>query len=122
MAKTLTKGARITGAQRGSLGEEYARRYEAGESIRAIAESVGRSFGFVHGVLRETGVTLRSRGGATRGTGRVAPAGRPDPAGQSATMTKKRPAPKARAKKAAANKGAAKKGAAKAGSAQAPTT
>lgn len=71
-AKTLTKGARITGAQRGAIGVDYARRYADGESIRAIAESAGRSFGFVHGVLREAGVTLRSRGGATRGAAHAA--------------------------------------------------
>jgi hypothetical protein len=67
VAKVLAKGSRITGAQRGSIATQYARRYAAGESIRKIAEDAGRSFGFVHGVLKEAGVTLRSRGGATRG-------------------------------------------------------
>jgi hypothetical protein len=67
VAKLLAKGSRITGAQRGTLAAQYAKRYAAGESIRKIAEDVGRSFGFVHGVLKEAGVILRSRGGATRG-------------------------------------------------------
>lgn len=62
----LRKGARITGDQRGSLGAAFAERYAAGESIRAIAEDAGRSYGFVHGVLTESGAALRARGGATR--------------------------------------------------------
>ncbi|MER7224767.1 helix-turn-helix domain-containing protein [Streptomyces rubradiris] len=37
--------------------------YEGGRSIRAIAEAYGRSYGFVHRVLTETDVSLRSRGG-----------------------------------------------------------
>jgi hypothetical protein len=67
VATTLSKGSRITGEQRGTLGSEFAQRYASGESIRQIAEESGRSFGFVHGVLREAGVTFRGRGGATRG-------------------------------------------------------
>lgn len=62
----VPKGARITGAQRGTLAEQFAKRYAAGESIRAIAEDTGRSYGFVHGVLKESGAELRGRGGATR--------------------------------------------------------
>ncbi len=85
VAETLTKGARITGAQRGVIGVDYAGRYEAGESIRAIASSVGRSFGFVHGVLREAGVTLRGRGGATRGAGRPVPVTSTDDRNSTAT-------------------------------------
>ena len=34
---------------------------------RALAEETGRSYGFVHRMLSESGVTLRGRGGATRG-------------------------------------------------------
>ena len=72
MAKALAKGSRITGAQRTTLASQYARRYAAGESIRKIAEDAGRSFGFVHGVLKEAGVELRGRGGATRGAKKAA--------------------------------------------------
>ena len=43
------------------------KRYDAGESIRSLAASTGRSYGFVHRILTETGVSLRGRGGATRG-------------------------------------------------------
>src|SRR5205823_218053 len=67
---TLAKGSRITGAQRTSLASTYAKRYAAGDSIRAIADEAGRSYGFVHGVLKEAGVDLRGRGGATRGAGK----------------------------------------------------
>jgi hypothetical protein len=67
VAGALAKGSRITGEQRQALGAELAQRYSAGESIRSIAESTGRSFGFVHGLVKEAGVTLRGRGGATRG-------------------------------------------------------
>jgi hypothetical protein len=63
----LIKGARITGDQRSSLGATFGERYAAGESIRSIAQDTGRSYGFVHGVLKESGASLRGRGGATRG-------------------------------------------------------
>ena len=62
----LKKGARITGQQRDQLAGDLKTRYEKGESIRSLAESTGRSYGFVHRVLSESGVTLRGRGGATR--------------------------------------------------------
>jgi hypothetical protein len=62
----LKKGARITGAQRDKLATALKKKYEKGASIRALAEQTGRSYGFVHGVLVETGVQLRGRGGATR--------------------------------------------------------
>ena len=70
MAKAVPKGARVTGPDRESLAGEYAEKYNAGQSIRQIAEDAGRSFGFVHGVLKEHGVLLRGRGGATRGSGK----------------------------------------------------
>ena len=62
----LKKGSRITGAQRDKLAADLKKKYEKGASIRSLAESVGRSYGFVHRVLSESGVTLRGRGGATR--------------------------------------------------------
>jgi len=67
VAGALARGARITGTQRAELADQLGQRYAAGESIRAIAEGTGRSFGFVHGLVKESGVELRSRGGATRG-------------------------------------------------------
>ena len=62
----LTKGRRITGDERVTLSDDLRRQYEQGRSIRAIAADTGRSYGFVHRMLMESGVTLRSRGGATR--------------------------------------------------------
>ena len=62
----LKKGARITGADRTKLAGELKKSYDKGKSIRELADTHGRSYGFVHRVLSESGVTLRGRGGATR--------------------------------------------------------
>nr|WP_221475458.1 helix-turn-helix domain-containing protein [Sphaerisporangium rubeum] len=67
VAETLKKGTRVTGADREKLASDLKKRYAAGESIRALAASTGRSYGFIHRILSESGVTLRGRGGATRG-------------------------------------------------------
>jgi predicted transcriptional regulator len=63
---TLKKGARITGSERTKLATDLRKAYDKGKSIRELAETHGRSYGFVHRVLSESGVTLRGRGGATR--------------------------------------------------------
>lgn len=60
------KGRRIVGAERATLAKDLVKRYTDGESIRALASSTGRSYGFVHRVLTESGVQLRQRGGARR--------------------------------------------------------
>ena len=118
MAKALAKGSRITGTQRTTLASQYARRYAAGESIRKIADDAGRSFGFVHGVLKEAGVELRGRGGATRGAKKTASssaarrgttaaakkAPAKAPAKKSSAKTAKAPVKKTAAKKAPAKK------------------
>lgn len=62
----LKKGSRVTGGDRDSLSEQLRKKYEGGASIRALAEEHGRSYGFVHRILSESGATLRGRGGATR--------------------------------------------------------
>ena len=62
----LKKGSRITGTARDKLASDLKKKYEKGASIRALAESTGRSYGFVHRVLSESGAALRGRGGATR--------------------------------------------------------
>ncbi|WP_300612438.1 helix-turn-helix domain-containing protein [Trebonia sp.] len=67
MAETLRKGTRVTGPDRSKLATDLKKRYDGGESIRALASATGRSYGFIHRLLTETGVTLRGRGGATRG-------------------------------------------------------
>jgi hypothetical protein len=67
VTETLKKGTRVTGADRTKLASDLQKRYSAGESIRALAAATGRSYGFIHRILAESGVALRSRGGATRG-------------------------------------------------------
>ena len=67
VAETLRKGTRVTGEDRSKLATDLKKRYDGGESIRALASATGRSYGFIHRILTETGVTLRGRGGATRG-------------------------------------------------------
>jgi predicted transcriptional regulator len=67
VVESLKKGSRVTGNAREKLASDLKRKYEGGASIRALAESTGRSYGFVHRMLTESGVTLRGRGGATRG-------------------------------------------------------
>jgi hypothetical protein len=62
----LKKGSRVTGGDRAKLAADLKRKYEAGQSIRLLAEGSGRSYGFVHRILSESGATLRGRGGATR--------------------------------------------------------
>jgi hypothetical protein len=63
---TLRKGTRVTGEDRSKLATDLRKRYDAGESIRSLATATGRSYGFIHRILSETGVALRGRGGATR--------------------------------------------------------
>ena len=62
----LAQGQRVTGGDRTSLSDQLKKKYEGGSSIRALAEETGRSYGFVHRILSESGATLRGRGGATR--------------------------------------------------------
>lgn len=42
--------------------------YEGGASIRTLVASTGRSYGSVHSMLRESGTTMRSRGGPNHRT------------------------------------------------------
>jgi predicted transcriptional regulator len=63
----LKKGARITGGERNKLAADLKRKYTGGKSIRELAAETGRSYGFVHRMLSESGASLRGRGGATRG-------------------------------------------------------
>ena len=63
----LGKGRRVTGTERDKLTSDLKKKYTAGASIRELAEATGRSYGFIHRILSESGVPLRGRGGATRG-------------------------------------------------------
>jgi hypothetical protein len=62
----LKKGSRVTGGERDKLSATLRKRYDSGASIRELAASTGRSYGFVHRILSESGASLRGRGGATR--------------------------------------------------------
>lgn len=68
MARVIeyAKGTRVTGESRDRLQAHLKERYEAGASIRSLAQETGRSYGFVHNVLVESDVVLRHRGGANR--------------------------------------------------------
>jgi predicted transcriptional regulator len=71
MAKTvkvgrveLKRGRRITGSDREEVAAFLLSEYsEKKASIRGLAEQIGRSYGFVHRVLSESGVQIRPRGG-----------------------------------------------------------
>jgi hypothetical protein len=66
VAEALRKGSRVTGAERDKLAADLRKKYDGGQSIRTLAKASGRSYGFVHRMLSESGATLRGRGGATR--------------------------------------------------------
>jgi len=56
---------------REQLVNELRSEYERGASIRSLVASTGHSYGSVHSMLRESGTTMRSRGGPNhRGRGR----------------------------------------------------
>lgn len=48
---------------REELLSELRRAYESGASIRHLVAETGRSYGSIHSMLRESGTTMRSRGG-----------------------------------------------------------
>jgi hypothetical protein len=43
--------------------DELRDEYQRGASIRNLAATTGKSYGFIHSILRESGITMRSRGG-----------------------------------------------------------
>ncbi|ADD43515.1 helix-turn-helix domain-containing protein [Stackebrandtia nassauensis] len=57
------RSRRINGEERLALIKKLVAGYSEGHSIRSLAASVDRSYGFVHRVLSEAGVKLRKRGG-----------------------------------------------------------
>jgi hypothetical protein len=48
---------------RDELIEELRSAYEQGASIRTLVAKTGKSYGSIHSMLRESGTTMRSRGG-----------------------------------------------------------
>ena len=63
MTATRTRSY-IVGAQRAALARDVTARYIAGASIRSLATRYGVSYGFVHNLVRESGVAFRPRGGS----------------------------------------------------------
>ncbi|OBJ04827.1 transcriptional regulator [Mycobacterium sp. 1482292.6] len=51
---------------RDQLLDELRHAYEGGASIRNLVATTGRSYGSIHSLLRESGTTMRSRGGPNR--------------------------------------------------------
>lgn len=54
--------AHITGDLRTELAAHLRHRYEHGASVRDLADSIDRPYGFVHRILAEAGTQLRKRG------------------------------------------------------------
>ena len=102
----IAKGKRVIGRERDKLAADLKRRYKGGASIRELSELYGRSYGFIHRVLTESGAKVRGRGGATRADAKAAVTRATDRAKSTA---KKVSAKKTAAKKAPAKKTAAKK-------------
>lgn len=61
MTRTYLKGAARTAAQARAKGL-----YDAGATIRAVAEQMGRSFGGTYALLVEAGAEFRAPGGGKR--------------------------------------------------------
>lgn len=59
---------RETNKSRDQLLAELRRAYEGGASIRSLVAETGRSYGSIHSLLRESGTTMRSRGGPNHRT------------------------------------------------------
>jgi hypothetical protein len=55
---------------RDQLVAELRSAYEGGASIPSLVASTGRSYGSIHSMLRESGTTMRSRGGPNHRTRR----------------------------------------------------
>lgn len=67
---TLRRYEHAYGPTRDGVREEVARRYKDGETVRSIANDLGRSYGFVHRLLVESkDVEFRSRGARPKSFG-----------------------------------------------------
>ncbi|MCY0963332.1 helix-turn-helix domain-containing protein [Streptomyces sp. H27-H5] len=53
----------LPGPDRDRVATDLKSQYEAGASIRSLAQSSGRSYGAVHRLLSDAGADFRSRGG-----------------------------------------------------------
>lgn len=61
-ADVLRPRGGITATERATLTGTAVRLYAAGRSIQAIADEVGRSYGFIQRALKVSDVTMRRRG------------------------------------------------------------
>ncbi|MEU0836390.1 helix-turn-helix domain-containing protein [Streptomyces sp. NPDC005969] len=66
MSRKTSARKLMAGPARDQVATELRKRYENGDSVRSIAEATNRSYGGVHRLLADAGVTFRSRGGETR--------------------------------------------------------
>ena len=57
-----------TNKGRDQMLDEVRSAYEGGASIRTLVATTGRSYGSIHSMLRESGTTMRSRGGPNHRT------------------------------------------------------
>jgi transposase len=63
---TLRRYEHVSGSNRAETRAAAAKLYADGATVRHIASDLGRSYGFVHRLLVESGVPLRSRGARSR--------------------------------------------------------
>lgn len=68
MNEKIKKWARVTGTDRERMKRAAKASYEKGHSVRQIAEETGRSYGAIHRLLLDAGVTFRPRGNHRRAT------------------------------------------------------
>lgn len=98
----LNKHVQLASTRRSKLARDISLRYAAGASIRDLADYYGRSYGFVHRVVFDSGTPLRNRGGSYRLAGSASRAGRarradstrgpePAPAGGTRLTRRRRP-------------------------------
>lgn len=65
----IAAGEHLSGPKRETVGTALAQVYNEGASLRAISGHTGRSYGSVHRLLSEAGVTFRGRGGVRKRKG-----------------------------------------------------
>lgn len=61
-----TRSTVLTGSTRRAVAADCREYYEAGNSIRGVANRFGRSYGAVHQLLVEAGTTFRGKDGKPR--------------------------------------------------------
>ncbi|MFI6689396.1 helix-turn-helix domain-containing protein [Streptomyces sp. NPDC050485] len=79
---TIAKGTKMTGLQRETFMNQVVRAYTDDRqlSIKKICAATNRSYGAIHQLLSEAGVSMRGRGGARRASTAQPISARPAPA------------------------------------------